>query len=61
MSDFMPQTPDEIRRNCYGAIAHVCEDISRCAMVQDVTGVEMHYSTLVILMARLETISNHMQ
>lgn len=61
MSDFMPQTLDEIRRNCFGAIAHICDDISRCAMVQDMTGVETHYSTLVILMARLETISNHMQ
>lgn len=61
MSDFMPQTLDEIRRNCFGAIAHICDDISRCAMVQDTTGVETHYSTLVILMARLETISNHMQ
>lgn len=60
MSDFMPQTPDEIRRNCYGAIAHECEDISRCAMVQDAAGVETHYSILVILMARLEAI-NHMQ
>lgn len=60
MSDFMPQTPDEIRRNCFGAIAHVCDDLSRCAMAQDATGVEAHYSILVILMARLETI-NHMQ
>lgn len=60
MSDFMPQTPDEIKRNCFGAIAHICEDISRYAMVQDAMGVETHYSILVILMARLETI-NHMQ
>jgi hypothetical protein len=30
-------------------------------MAQDATGVEKHYSILVILMARLVTTLNHMQ
>lgn len=57
----IPQTPEEMRRECFGKIARVCDNISRCAMVQDAGGVETHYALLAKAMKTLDIIISHME
>lgn len=57
----IPQTPGEMRRECFGKIARVCDNISRCAMVQDADGVETHYALLAKAMKTLDIIISHME
>jgi len=51
-----PQTPEEMERETLGVIAGVCQDMERCAMAQDVVGLNTHYGFLKTTMGRLDVI-----
>ena len=56
MKNPIPQTSEELERECLGTIASVARDIERAAMNSDAATVNTHFDFLKTQMKRLETI-----
>lgn len=56
MKNPIPQTPEELERECLGTIANVARDIERAAMESKPEVVKTQMRFLKVQMERLETI-----
>jgi len=56
MTHPIPQTPEELERDCLGTIWRVCDDMIRCIQQGDEAGLDVHYDFLRKQMNRLQII-----
>lgn len=61
MTHPIPQTPEELERDCLGTIWRVCDDMIRCIQQGDEAGLDVHYDFLRKQMNRRELIRKHMK